>query len=104
MVNETLKDCPPAVTYNGLLGPANLPKNVVAGLVKHHVVTLKDVIDAQASKDPARIEDNLARIVPEGKRWEFATRLGWHGRRICVARKPRCPECGLSAVCPKVGV
>jgi hypothetical protein len=32
----------------------NLPKNVVAGLVKHHVVTLKDVIDAQASKDPAK--------------------------------------------------
>lgn len=32
----------------------NLPKSVVADLVKHHVVTLKDVIDAQASKDPAR--------------------------------------------------
>ena len=32
----------------------NLPKNVVAGLAKHHVVTLKDVIDAQASKDPAK--------------------------------------------------
>ena len=32
----------------------NLPKNVVAGLVKHHVVTLKDVIDAQASKNPAK--------------------------------------------------
>jgi hypothetical protein len=32
----------------------NLPKGVVAGLVKHHVVTLKDVIDAQASKDPTK--------------------------------------------------
>src|SRR4029077_17243982 len=32
----------------------NLPKSVVADLVKHHVVTLKEVIDAQASKDPAR--------------------------------------------------
>jgi hypothetical protein len=32
----------------------NLPKAVVADLVKHHVVTLKDVIDAQAAKDPAR--------------------------------------------------
>lgn len=32
----------------------NLPKKVVADLVKHHVVTLKDVIDAQASKDPAK--------------------------------------------------
>ena len=32
----------------------NLPKPVVAGLVKHHVVTLKDVIDAQAAQDPAK--------------------------------------------------
>ena len=32
----------------------NLPKSVVADLVKHHVVSLKDVIDAQAAKDPAR--------------------------------------------------
>jgi hypothetical protein len=32
----------------------NLPKGVVAGLVKHHVVSLKDVIDAQAAKDPAK--------------------------------------------------
>ena len=32
----------------------NLPKSVVADLVKHHVVTLKEVIDAQASKDPAK--------------------------------------------------
>jgi hypothetical protein len=32
----------------------NLPKSVVADLVKHHVVTLKDVIDAQATKDPAK--------------------------------------------------
>jgi hypothetical protein len=32
----------------------NLPRVVLADLVKHHVVTLKDVIDAQAAKDPAR--------------------------------------------------
>jgi len=32
----------------------NLPKSVVADLVKHHVVTLKEVIDAQAAKDPAK--------------------------------------------------
>lgn len=36
-VNETLKDCPPAVTYNGLLGPANLPKDVVETL-SHELV------------------------------------------------------------------
>ncbi|MFZ2223536.1 MAG: hypothetical protein WAV26_02490 [Candidatus Deferrimicrobium sp.] len=31
-------------------------------------------------------------------------RLGWHGRQVCVARKPRCQECGLASVCPKRGV
>lgn len=72
--------------------------------VDTHVGRVAYRLGLTASKDPARIEDDLARIVPDGRRWQFATRLGWHGRRICVARKPRCPECGLSAVCPKVGV
>jgi len=72
--------------------------------VDTHVGRVAYRLGLTASKDPARIEDDLARVVPAGRRWEFATRLGWHGRRICVARKPRCPECGLSAVCPKVGV
>jgi hypothetical protein len=42
--------------FGAFLASANpgLPKNVVADLVKHHVVTLKEVIDAQASKDPVR--------------------------------------------------
>jgi tripartite-type tricarboxylate transporter receptor subunit TctC len=41
LVNETLKDCPPAVTYNGLLGPANLPKNVVETLSRELVAAGK---------------------------------------------------------------
>lgn len=72
--------------------------------VDTHVGRVAYRLGLTASKEPGRIEADLARAVPEGKRWEFATRLGWHGRRICVARKPRCPECGLSGVCPKVGV
>ncbi len=72
--------------------------------VDTHVGRVAYRLGLTASKEPDRIEADLARGVPEGRRWEFATRLGWHGRRICVARKPRCPECGLSAVCPKAGV
>jgi tripartite-type tricarboxylate transporter receptor subunit TctC len=41
-VNETLKDCPPAVTYNGLLGPANLPKDVVETLSREFVAAGKN--------------------------------------------------------------
>ncbi len=72
--------------------------------VDTHVGRVAFRLGLTASKEPGRIEADLMGAVPAGRRWEFATRLGWHGRRICVARRPRCPECGLSPVCPKVGV
>ncbi len=72
--------------------------------VDTHVARMSYRLGLTASKEPGRIEADLAGAVPEGRRWEFATRLGWHGRQICVARRPRCSECGLSPVCPKVGV
>jgi len=72
--------------------------------VDTHVGRVSFRLGLTASKDPTRIEEDLAKAIPGEKRWEFATRLGWHGRQVCVARKPRCPECGLDAVCPKQGV
>jgi endonuclease-3 len=72
--------------------------------VDTHVGRVSFRLGLTDSKDPGRIEQDLAAVVPEGKWWEFATRLGWHGRRICVAPKPRCPECGLLPVCPRNGV
>jgi endonuclease-3 len=72
--------------------------------VDTHVGRVAYRLGLTASKEPGRIEADLAGVVQEGKRWKFAARLGWHGRRICVARKPRCPACGLSAACPKAGV
>lgn len=72
--------------------------------VDTHVGRVSFRIGWTASKDPVRIEEDLARAIPLGKWWDFATRLGWHGRRVCVARKPRCPECGLASVCPKRAV
>ncbi|MGA8752215.1 MAG: endonuclease III, partial [Candidatus Deferrimicrobium sp.] len=72
--------------------------------VDTHVGRVSFRLGLTASKDPARIEEDLAKAIPREKWWEFTTRLGWHGRQVCVARKPRCPECGLAAVCPKRGV
>lgn len=72
--------------------------------VDTHVGRVSFRLGLTASKDPVKIEQNLAAAVPKEKWWEFATRLGWHGRRICVARKPKCSECGLVSVCPKNGV
>jgi endonuclease-3 len=72
--------------------------------VDTHVARVSYRLGLTGAKDPEKIERNLSAVVPEGRRWEFATRLGWHGRRICVARKPMCPACGLSPVCPRNGV
>lgn len=72
--------------------------------VDTHVGRVSFRLGLTASKDPARIEQDLSAVVPATKRWEFTTRLGWHGRRVCVARKPRCPACGLLPVCPRNGV
>jgi len=72
--------------------------------VDTHVARVSFRLGLTRSKDPVRIEEDLAAAVPEKKRWEFATRLGWHGRRICVARLPRCGGCGLPPVCPRNGV
>ncbi|MGZ8448893.1 MAG: endonuclease III [Candidatus Deferrimicrobiaceae bacterium] len=72
--------------------------------VDTHVSRVSFRLGLTRSKAPARIEEDLAASVPEKKRWEFATRLGWHGRRICIARLPRCGSCGLSPVCPRTGV
>jgi endonuclease-3 len=72
--------------------------------VDTHVGRVSFRLGWTASKDPARIEEDLAGAIPRETWWEFATRLGWHGRQVCLAQKPRCPECGLAAVCPKRGV
>ena len=72
--------------------------------VDTHVGRVSYRIGWTASKDPDRVEEDIAGAIPREKWWEFATRLGWHGRQVCVARKPRCAECGLADVCPKRGV
>ncbi len=72
--------------------------------VDTHVARVSFRLGLTRSKDPARIEEDLTAAVPERRWWEFATRLGWHGRKVCVARLPRCGGCGLSPVCPRAGV
>jgi endonuclease-3 len=47
-----------------------------------------------------KIEKELLEVVPEKERTIFSHVLGFHGRAICVARKPRCPECMIARLCP----
>jgi endonuclease-3 len=72
--------------------------------VDTHVGRVSFRLGLTGSKDPLRIEEDLARAIPSERWWEFATRLGWHGRKTCAARKPACEECGLEPECPKRGL
>jgi endonuclease-3 len=55
-------------------------------------------------EDAVKIERDLAELLPPEEWIDFSHRLIWHGRRVCKARKPLCPQCVLNDWCPKVGV
>jgi endonuclease-3 len=73
-------------------------------VVDTHVARLSRRLGFTRETDPIKIEQDLIALVPRGKRTLGAHCLIFHGRRICVARKPRCEICPVNPLCPKVGV
>jgi len=68
--------------------------------VDTHVARLAGRLELASHSDPDRIERDLMELLPEDD-WTFtAHALIWHGRRVCKARKPDCPACGLRSDCP----
>jgi endonuclease-3 len=58
---------------------------------------------AKDDKDARKIEQNLMSLFPR-QSWTFlAHALIWHGRKVCLARRPRCDECKLAPDCPSAG-
>jgi len=51
-------------------------------------------------EDPVKIERDLIKLVPREDWGRFPHLLIWHGRRVCIARAPRCEECVLNDLCP----
>lgn len=91
-----------------LPGVARKTANVVLGtafgvasgvVVDTHVQRLSQRLDLTRHTDPKKIEQDLMRVIPREKWILFAHQLIWHGRRVCVARKPRCIECNLERIC-----
>src|SRR4051812_13143841 len=68
--------------------------------VDTHVTRLSARLKLTNEKDPVKIELDLNGIIPAEERGAFSLRLILHGRKICVARKPRCAECLLADFCP----
>jgi endonuclease-3 len=74
---------------------------IVEGVaVDTHVRRLVQRLGLTESDDPAKIEVDLMNIVPRDKWMRITDLLIFHGRRVCVARKPKCDACVLNKICP----
>jgi len=91
-----------------LPGVARKTANVVLGtgfgiasgvVVDTHVQRLSQRLDLTKHTDPKKIEQDLMKAIPQERWISFAHQLIWHGRRVCIARKPRCIDCNLKAIC-----
>ena len=95
-----------------LPGVARKTANVVASelgdtqgvVVDTHVRRLSQRLGFTKQDDPVKIERDLQRLVPREYWGVFPHLLIWHGRRVCIARRPRCEECVLSDLCPSTRV
>jgi endonuclease III len=91
-----------------LPGVARKTANVVAAelgdaqgiVVDTHVRRLSQRLGLTRQQDPAKIERDLIRLVPRADWARFPHLLIWHGRRVCLARTPRCEACVVNPLCP----
>jgi len=89
-------------TANVVLGTAF---GVASGVVVDtHVGRLSRRLGFSEHKNPEKIEQDLMTLVPKQKWIALSHQMIRHGRRCCTARKPKCDECPLADVCPRLGV
>jgi endonuclease III len=69
-------------------------------VVDTHVRRLSQRLGLTRQDDPVKIERDLQRIVPRENWARFPHLLIWHGRRVCIAQRPRCHLCVLTDLCP----
>lgn len=69
-------------------------------VVDTHVRRLSQRLGLTRHEDPVKIERDLMRLVPRADWPRFPHLLIWHGRRVCIARAPRCELCVLVDLCP----
>src|ERR671927_924638 len=91
-----------------LPGVARKTANVVAAelgnpqgvVVDTHVRRLSQRLGLTKQEDPVKIERDLQKLVPRDDWGRFPHLLIWHGRRVCIARRPLCEACVLTELCP----
>jgi endonuclease-3 len=91
-----------------LPGVARKTANVVLGswfkkaegvVVDTHVHRISRRLELTTQNDPQKIEQDLMKIIPREKWILFSHQIIWHGRKLCIARKPKCVECALENLC-----
>ena len=88
---------------------ANVVLGTVYGLatgvvVDTHVTRITNLLGLTTHTDAVKIEQDLMALLPQKEWIDFAHRLIHHGRRICIARRPKCLECPLLKLCDRVGL
>jgi endonuclease-3 len=91
-----------------LPGVARKTANVVLGtwfkkaegvVVDTHVHRISRRLELTTQDDPQKIERDLMKIIPRDRWILFSHQIIWHGRKLCIARKPKCAECALENIC-----
>jgi endonuclease-3 len=91
-----------------LPGVARKTANVVLGswfkkaegvVVDTHVHRISRRLELTTQNDPQKIERDLMKIIPREKWILFSHQIIWHGRKLCIARKPKCADCALENLC-----
>jgi endonuclease III len=91
-----------------LPGVARKTANVVLGswfkkaegvVVDTHVHRISRRLELTTQDDPQKIEQDLMKIIPREKWILFSHQIIWHGRSLCIARKPKCADCPLENLC-----
>jgi endonuclease-3 len=91
-----------------LPGVARKTANVVLGtwfkkaegvVVDTHVHRISRRLELTTQNDPQKIEQDLMKVIRRERWILFSHQIIWHGRKLCMARKPKCAECALENVC-----
>jgi endonuclease-3 len=91
-----------------LPGVARKTANVVLGtwfkksegvVVDTHVHRISRRLELTRHDDPKKIEQDLMNIIPRDRWTLFSHQIIWHGRKLCIARSPKCAECPLENIC-----
>jgi endonuclease III len=91
-----------------LPGVARKTANVVLGtwfkkgvgvVVDTHVTRISRRLELTKNSDAPKIEQDLMKVIPAEKWILFSHQIIWHGRKLCLARSPKCADCPLEKTC-----